>query len=138
MYIDFSGLTHLRITGIYGSVLVAIGLIIMLVKVHRHHGFVWMLHRDSLALCLALLALALTPSDWICARYNVAKVIEGRPRALRPICLKKLSPEALPPLIQLLDYKREDGNHEREQIVRRGIAALLGAMVRQARTLHLR
>jgi hypothetical protein len=53
------------------------------------------------------------------------------PRALRPICLKKPSPAALPPLISLLDYKRADGDHERERLVRRGIAAILGTHLEQ-------
>jgi hypothetical protein len=127
MYIDYSGLTHLRITGIYGSVLVAVGLIIMVIKVHRGHGFVWILHKDILAFSVALVVLALTPNDVICARYNVAKVMEGKPRALRPICLKTLTPEALPPLIPLLDYERADGDQGKEDIVRNGIAAILGS-----------
>ena len=125
MYIDYSGLTHLRITGIYGSILVAVGLVIMVVKVHRQHGFVWILHKDILALSVALAVLSLTPNDVICARYNVAKVIEGKPRALRPICLKILTPEALPPLIQLLDYERGDGDLAKQKIIRNGIAAIL-------------
>lgn len=126
MYIDFSGLTHLRITGVYGSLLVALGLAIMVGKVRANRSFVWLQHNYVLAFCIALAALALTPSDWLCATYNVKKAIEGKPRALRPICLKELSPGALPPLLPLLDYRTKDGDPDKERLVREGIAGLLG------------
>lgn len=125
MYIDYSGLTHLRITGIYGSILVASGLAIMVGKVRSNRSFTWLLHNYVLAFAIALVVLALTPADWLCASYNVAKVMEGKPRALRPICLKELSPGALPPLIPLLDYGTKDGDPDKERLVRDGIAALL-------------
>lgn len=126
MYIDYSGLTHLRITGIYGSILVAVGLIIMVVKVHRKHGFVWILHKDVLAFAVALIVLALTPNDYICVKYNVARVLEGKKKALRPIVLKNLSSEAIPVLIPLLDYEREDGNLIKRNLVRKEIASIIG------------
>ena len=53
-------------------------------------------------------------------------MLEGKPRALRPIVLKSLTPEALPPLVRLLDYERPDGDERKQQIVREGIAAILG------------
>jgi len=126
MYIDYSGLTHLRITGIYGSLLVAAGLGIMVYKVHANRGFIWLLRRYILAFCAAVAILALTPNDWVCAAYNAGKIMEHKRRALRPVFLKKLSPEALPPLIPLLDYERDDGDDARQRMVRKGIAALLG------------
>ena len=126
MYIDYSGLTHLRITGIYGSLLVAAGLGIMVYKVHANRSFIWLVRRDILAFYTALAILALTPNNWVCATYNTARIMEHKPRALRPVFLKNLSPEALPPLIPLLDYEREDGDAARQKMVREGIAALLG------------
>jgi len=131
MYISYSGLTHLRLTGIYGSLLVAAGLGIMVYKVHANRGFIWLVRRYVLALFSALTILALTPNDWVCTTYNVRRIMEHRPRALRPVFLKKLSPEALPPLIPLLDYEREDGDEGRERMVREGIAALLGQHLNQ-------
>ncbi len=126
MYIDYSGLTHLRITGLYGSVLVAVGLAIMVRKVRANRSFMWLARKDILAFCIALTILAVTPNDLLCAKYNVAKVMEGKSRALRPICLKSLSPEALPPLIALLDLQETETDETRAIIVTRGIAGILG------------
>jgi len=131
MYIDFSGLTHLRITGIYGSLLVAAGLAIMVYKVRTSRSFIWLVRRYVLAFCVALTVLSLTPNEWLCATYNVKKIAEYKPRALRPVFLKDLSPEALPPLIPLLDYTRDDGDALRQRMVREGVAALLGRHLKQ-------
>lgn len=131
MYIDFSGLTHLRITGIYGSLLVAAGLAIMVYKVRTNRGFIWLVRRYVLAFCMALTILALTPNEWVCASYNVKKIMEHKPRALRPVFLKRLSPEALPPLVALLDYERDDGDAVRQRMVREGVAALLGRHLKE-------
>ena len=126
MYIDFSGLTHLRITGVYGSLLVASGLAIMVGKVRANRSLIWLLHNYVLAFCIALVVLVLTPSNRLCASYNAGKALEGKPRALRPICLKELAPGALPPLISLLDYSADDGDPDKTRLVREGIAAILG------------
>jgi hypothetical protein len=131
MYIDYSGLTHLRITGVLGTLLVASGMGIMVYKIYAGRNSVWLLRRYVLAFGIAVLTLALIPSGYICATYNVQKVQEYKPRALRPIFLKELSPEALPPLIELLDYKRADGDVRREKLVREGIAAILGQHLEQ-------
>ncbi|MCK5850320.1 MAG: DUF4173 domain-containing protein [Kiritimatiellae bacterium] len=126
MYIDYSGLTHLRIVGIYGSLLVAIGLLVMTRKVYANSSFIWLLHKYVLVFCIAVIVLALTPSNWLCASYNARKIIEGKSRALRPICLKNLSAGALPPLIPLLNYHMKDDDASKGALVRQGIAGILG------------
>ncbi len=126
MYIDFSGLTHLRLTGLYGCVLVACGLGIMVWKVRHAYGFGWLLRRYLVAFGLGLTLLAVTPNEWLCSTYNARQVLAGKPRAMRPICQKSLGPEGLPPLIPLLEYRCPEGSDVREQLVRRGVAAILG------------
>jgi hypothetical protein len=98
----------------------------MVRKVRANRSFIWLVHSYILAFCVALVVLALTPSNWMCASYNARKVMEGKPRALRPICLKTLSPGALPPLIPLLNYSTEDGDPAKEELVRQGVAGILG------------
>lgn len=126
MYINDSGLTHLRITGIYGSILVAAGLGIMVYKVYANRSFLWLFRKDVFAFGITILLLALTPADWICSTYNVKKVLEGKSPALQPLCLKKLSSDALPQLLPLLDYTRADKDAWKQKVVREGIAAILG------------
>ena len=76
------------------------------------------------AFWIAGLVLALTPSDYVCVTYNVPRVLAGRREILRPLTHKYLSPEGLPPLIPLLDFESDDPKVQ--QVVRKGIAALLG------------
>ena len=134
MYIDFSGLTNLRITGIYGALLIMTSLAIMVYKVAAERSWIWLLRKYVLSFCVAVLILSLTPSNWLCATYNTQSIIQGKKRAMRPIVLKDLAAAALPPLLPLLDYTREDGNEQKEQIVRKGIAGLLGIKLHKMRS----
>jgi hypothetical protein len=126
MYVDYSGLTHLLLTGVYGSVLVLAGLVIMALKVHGNRSAIWLLRRYVAAFAAGLLILALTPHGWVCASFNVPRVLQDKPHAAWPIVLKKLPADALPALIPLMDYQSHDGNTAREKLVREGIAGLLG------------
>lgn len=126
MYIDYSGLTHLLLTGVYGALLVMAGLAIMAVKVHRNHNTVWLMRRYVAAFATGIAALALTPHGYLCARYNVPRILADKPQAMWPVVLKRLPADALPPVIALLDYRRADGDLHKEKLVREGIAAILG------------
>jgi hypothetical protein len=118
MYIDFSGLTHLLITGVYGSLLVMAGLGIMAVKIRGNRNALWLLRQYTAAFAAGLMLLALTPHGFVCASYNVPRVQALTPHAMWPIILKNLPADALPPLIPLLDYRRTDGDAAREKLVR--------------------
>jgi len=128
MYISYNGLTRARIVGIYGVLLVVAGLALMVWKVYRAKNFLWLVRRDAVALWVAVVVLALTPRDYICARYNTAQILSGN---LRPLVLlhgQRHSPESYPPMIPLLDYKHPDEQNraEMEALVRRGVAGFLG------------
>jgi hypothetical protein len=125
MYIDYSGLTHLRIVGIYGSLLVAAGLVVMARKVHANRSAIWMLRSYTLAFYTSVAILALTPNDFWCATYNTTRIRAGKPRALRPVVLKTLSAESLPPLIPLMDEGSWYENAEKTSVIQKGIAALI-------------
>lgn len=126
MYIDYSGLTHLLLTGVYGSLLVMAGLVIMAVKVSRNHNAVWLLRKYVAAFAIGLVALGVTPQGWVCANYNVPRILAGKPHSMWPVVLKELPADALPALIPLVDYRCRDGNAAREKLVREGIGAILG------------
>jgi len=133
MYVDFSGLTHLRVTGIYGVALVISGLGLMVWKLAQRRSFLWLVRMDLRAFLVALTLLAITPLDVVCTQFNVSRVLavtdsdpedaERRRRALRPLCLKNLSPAAIPHLARLLDYA--PAGDPQAEIVRHGIAAII-------------
>lgn len=135
MYIGYNGLTRMRIVGIYGVLLVAVGLALMVWKVRRTKSFAWLVRRDLLALWVALIVLALTPRDWVCWKYNVAQAMSGNPRPLTLLHGQPMSPESFPPLIPLLDYegKAEGDEQGNQQLVREGIRGLLGRQFLQLR-----
>jgi len=126
MYIDYSGLTHLLLTGVYGSLLVMAGLLIMTLKIHGNRNAIWLLRRYVSAFAIGLTILALTPIGFVCASYNVPRIQQQKLHAMWPIVLKDLTAEALPPIIPLMDYHRKDGNMAKQKLVREGVAAILG------------
>lgn len=118
MYIDYNGLTRLRLVGLYGILLVLVGLGVMVWKVGRSRNFLWIVRRYLLALWTTIVVLALTPRDLVCWRYNVDHVMRGNSRPLALLTVQEMSPESYPPLIRLLDHP--------EPWIREGIAAFLG------------
>lgn len=126
MYIDYSGLTHLLLTGVYGSLLVMVGLAIMAKKVQGNHSAIWLLRCYSVAFAAGLVVLVLTPQGYVCARYNVPRILAEKPHATWPVVLKELSADALPLMVPLLDYRRQDGDLAKEKLVREGMAGILG------------
>ena len=118
MYIDYNGLTRARIVGLYGILLVGVGLVLMVWKVRRAKNFTWLVRRDGLAFWAALVVLAVTPRDAICWRYNARQAMAGNLRPLANLTVQDMSPESYPPLIRLLEHK--------EPWVRQGIAGFLG------------
>ena len=131
MYVDYNGMTRMRIVGIYGIVLVTVGLVLMVIKVRRSRNTAWLVRCDILALWVTLVLLALTPMDYISWTHNAGQAMKGNHRPLANLVAQKrrMSPESLPPLIQLLDYEppgRALDDAVDAGTLRRGIAAILG------------
>jgi hypothetical protein len=134
IYVGYNGLTRLRLVGLYGILLVIVGLVIMVWKVQRAKNFLWLVRRDLLAMWVVVALLALSPLDFICVRYNVSEVLSGNPRPLATLMGKTWAPEGLPGLVPLLDYEGEE-----QSKVREGVAGLLGRELielRSTRSVH--
>ncbi|MBI4834741.1 MAG: DUF4173 domain-containing protein [Planctomycetes bacterium] len=117
VYIDYNGLTRLRIVGAYGITLVVIGLLIVAFKMQRVRSFLWMIRRHLLAFALALFALAVTPMDWLVFKYNTGIILYENPRSAIQLIVQPITAEGIPPLIPLLDSK--------DQAIREGVAGIL-------------
>jgi len=107
IYVDYNGMTRMRILGLYGILLVAAGLILMVVKVKRKKNVTWLVRRDLAALWIAIVLFALTPLDYLSWSYNAQQALNGNHRPLANVLVQKMSPESFPPLIPLLDVKDE-------------------------------
>lgn len=117
VYLDYNGLTRLRIVGAFGITLVVLGLMVVMIKVQGRRSFLWMLRRQTMAFALALLLLALTPLDLLCARTNTRRALAGQEAPLVQITTQAQSAEGLPELIPLLRHPKA--------LVRQGVAAVL-------------
>jgi hypothetical protein len=117
MYVAYSGLTDLRILGIFGTALVTVGLAVVVIKVARRRTMLWVLRRQLDALLLAIALFAVAPTSWLAMRYNVARISSDQYRPLLHLFQQPLTPEAVPQMLPLLDHP--------DQAVREGASVLL-------------
>jgi Domain of unknown function (DUF4173) len=104
MYVSYSGLTSLRIVGMFGTALATAGLAIVVVKLVRRRTVLWVLRRQLDALALAVALYAVTPTGWIAMHYNVARVEAAQYRPLLHLFQQPLTPEAVPELLALTTH----------------------------------
>jgi len=112
IYIDFNGLTRMRIVGLFGISLVVVGFLLVVWKILREHDFPWLIHRQLWALSLTVYLFAITPVDWVAASYNVRRILAGNESASMQIGVHQLDLEgilALPPLLDVPTPEIRDG-----------------------------
>jgi hypothetical protein len=119
MYIAYSGLTQLRIVGIFGTTLATLGLAIVVYKVARRRTMLWVMHRQLDALALAVAVFIVTPIDDLAMRYNVARIAADQYRPLLHLYEQPIRSEAVPALLPLLDHP--------DPVVREGVAVIAAA-----------
>jgi len=117
IHITTSGLSNVRILGMFGTAVVALGLVLVGVKLSKRLSFMWLLRRQLDALVLALLLFSILPTHRISAPVNVSRVMAHEYQALVNIEEQASAAESAAALLPLLD-------HDDERI-RRGVAALL-------------
>jgi Domain of unknown function (DUF4173) len=117
IYIDFNGMTQMRVIGIFGITSVVVGFMLVVVKLYRDYGFTWLLHRQLWVPLLAVVLYAILPIDWIVNRYNAAQVQRGNLAPSVQIAAHVVSAEGILPLVALVDCE--------DQKIRDGVRALL-------------
>jgi len=117
MYIAYSGLTELRIVGIFGTSLTTLGLAIVVCKIWRRRTMLWVMRRQLDALAIAVAVFVVTPTDDIAMRYNVARIADDQYRPLLHLYEQPIRAEAIPALLPLLDHP--------DRVVREGVAVIL-------------
>ena len=117
MHVTRSGLSDLRIVGVFGTALVCVGLALVLVKVLRLKSFAWLLRRQADALAIALVCYAATPTHLVSAKVNVARIQSGEYRPALHTFAQSRHAESAPALLPLLSHD--------DKRVRQGVAALL-------------
>ncbi len=103
IYVDFNGMTMMRMVGFFGISSVVLGFSLVLWKIFARRSFEWLIHRQLVVLVLALWLFALTPVDWIVYRLNTGRVLRGEHPPLVQVTEQPLSPEAWLSIWPLVD-----------------------------------
>jgi hypothetical protein len=119
MYIAYSGLTELRIVGIFGTTLATLGLAIVVYKLWRKRTMLWVLRRQLDALAIAVAVFVVTPTGDLAMRYNTARIAADQYRPLLHLYEQPIGAEAVPAMLALLDHP--------DPAVREGVAVLVAA-----------
>jgi hypothetical protein len=130
IYIDFNGMTRMRIVGLFGITVVVAGFLLVVWKIARGNDFPWLIHRQMWALAVAIYLFALTPVDGIAAFYNVRRILNGDLSASMQIGVHKLDLEGILALPPLLDSSTPE--------IRDGVAALIADRYLQLQIDHQR
>lgn len=119
MYVEYNGMTRMRIVAIAGTVLVIIGLVLVTVKAFRRLSLTWLVRKELGAFLIACLLLAVLPLDYLSWRYNGPDIMHSSPpRTSVQLTRQYISPEGLATLVDLLDHP--------DPIIAEGVAALMG------------
>ena len=130
IYIDFNGMTRMRIVGLFGITVVVAGFLLVVWKIARGNDFPWLIHRQMWALAVAIYLFALIPVDGIAAYYNVRRILSGDLSASMQIGVQKLDLEGILTLPPLLDSSTPE--------IREGVAALIAERYLQTQIDHQR
>ncbi|WP_437188023.1 DUF4153 domain-containing protein [Planctomicrobium sp. SH668] len=117
IYIDFNGMTRMRVFGLLGIAAVAAGLILVAVKIWKRYSFGWLVRNQLLALLFAIYSYAVLPVDAFVMNYDVRQVLAGNPKPSVQIAHHLTSVEGKLMLFPLLKCDN--------QVIRDGIRVLL-------------
>jgi len=117
IYVNFNGMTKMRVIGLFGTTLVVVGFLLVVWKIAKFRDFAWLLRRQLWAFLIAIYLYSLTPVDGISASYNVRQVQEGNLAACMQLGVHRLDLEGKVAMLPLLEST--DPN------IRRGVAALI-------------
>lgn len=117
IYIDFNGMSPMRMVGLFGMSAVVAGFVLVLWKIARGRSFGWLVRRQLWVLAVTIYLFALTPVDAIVTEYNVRRILAGDPAASVQISVHPISSEGLLILEPLLSCD--------DSTIREGVRAML-------------
>eukprot|EP00913_Durusdinium_trenchii_P028294 g26522.t1 len=124
IYVEFNGMTRMRIVGLYGMSAVVVGFILVLWKIAHNHNSTWLFRRHLWTLGIAVYLYSLTPVDTIVMRYNVNRILAGDPAPAVQISVHPIDSDGIVCLLPLLEAENET--------IREGVRALLAKRLAQA------
>lgn len=123
IYIDYNGMTRMRIVGLFGITVVVVGFLLVVVKIVYQQSFIWLIQRQAWALASTVYLFAVIPVDGLAVKYNVDRIRQGELSACMQIGVQKLDLEGVLSLPPLLECSTPE--------IREGAAALMAQAHRQ-------
>lgn len=117
IYIDFNGMTRMRVIGLLGTLAVIIGFALVVYKISKGRGFLWLLRQQLWTVAIVAILYAILPVDYCVHRYNAGQILSGNPEPSTQIPTHETSAEGLIPLVALLESD--------DDIIRTGMEATL-------------
>lgn len=121
IYIDFNGMTRMRVVGLFGIATVVIGFLIVIWKIRAQKNFIWLLHRQLWAFVLAIYCLTMTPVDYLIHTYNANQILNGNLAPAVQITEHPVNLSGWMALVPLLDCE--------DEIIRDGVRARLESIM---------
>ena len=118
LYIRYNGLTPMRIVGVYGTLVVIAGLVLIAQKIRRVMTARWLLRNHAVAFAVGIVLLCVTPLDALTWSVNVPLIkTMAIPRPAVQLTEQRISPEGLMLLTPLLEHPN--------RVIAEGTAGLL-------------
>ena len=117
IYINFNGMTRMRVIALFGISSVITGFIMVVIKIIRNRSFLWLLRAHLFTLMTAVFLYCLTPVDWFVTGYNVRRILSGDLAPAVQVSVHPISAEGLLLLRPLVNHKNET--------IREGVRAVL-------------
>jgi len=117
IYVNFNGMTRMRIIGFVGVACVFAGFVIVNFRMVGQMPIAWILHKQTRAVLWSIYLLALLPMDAISHGWNVSSIRSGYLAPAVQIAVQPISDEGLLCLLPLLNSD--------EPMIKEGVAALL-------------
>ena len=117
IYVDFNGMTRMRVVGLLGISAVMGGFVLVLFKIVQQQRFIWLIRRQLWILAFAIYLNLAVPVDILIHRYNVQRILTGSEAPCVQISEHPIADDALPQLLPLLASDN--------QTIREGVRAML-------------
>lgn len=121
IYIDFNGMTRMRVVGLFGIATVVVGFLIVIWKIRAEKNFFWLLHRQLWAFALAIYFLTITPVDYLIHTYNANQILKGNLAPAVQITEHPVNLSGWLALVPLLECE--------DEIIRNGVRARLESLL---------
>lgn len=77
IYIEFNGMTRMRVVGLLGVSTVVVGFLLVIRKIARQYNFAWLIQRQLWTPSIAIILYLIIPVDWLVHSWNARQIRAG-------------------------------------------------------------